>query len=141
VYPITDIFPWTRLQNSTTLMSMDPMKSILKPLPSELCIGLQTGSIIMPPIANCFLELVCGRANIFILSAVHKGELLFHSPQPMISCHRFFPSGEYRWVGSHKTMVPMKLLLCFELIGLHSFLHIHHFPIRSCCILRWASSF
>jgi hypothetical protein len=37
-------------------------------------------------------------------------------------------------------MVPMKLLLCFELIGLHSFHHIHHFPIMSFCILRWASS-
>jgi hypothetical protein len=38
----------------------------------------------------------------------------------MISCHRISPSGEDRWVGSHKTMVPTKLwLLGSRLIGLH----------------------
>ena len=96
------------LDEHGSLGYQEPTERLLQLLPSELRIWLQTSSIVMPPIANGLLKLVRSKVDLLIIITLDKSELLLHSLQPMISCHWVLSSRKDGWVGSHKTMIPMK---------------------------------
>ena len=96
------------------------MECLLELLPIELCVWLQASPIVMPPIASGFLKLVCGKVDLLIIITLDKSEFLLHGLQPMMGCHQVLSSRKDGWVGSHKTMIPMKQWrLGSVLIGLH----------------------
>jgi len=76
----------------------EPTKHILELLPCKLCVWLQTGPIVMPPIASGLLKLVRGKVNLLIIIALDKSELVLHGLQPMISCHRILSSRKDGWL-------------------------------------------
>ena len=41
----------------------ESVKGLSKLLPSELCIGLEAGTVVMPPMAGCLLKLMHGKAH------------------------------------------------------------------------------